>query len=105
MATKVKFKAQENDFVLDHYTKPVQKISKEQIMNALNMSASFNVVDYFGCVDLIKFTITNIEIGEYGDYTYTVESNRSTSKDYFLNIRMICEGYENIAYPRGYSRL
>ena len=24
MATKVKFKAWENDFVLDHYTKPVQ---------------------------------------------------------------------------------
>lgn len=95
-------------FVLGHYrkrsdAKPAESFSEEQIMNALNKSKSFNVRDWYGFISLVNFTITSIERGKYGDYIYTIESNRSINKDYFPSILEICQDYENVASPISYS--
>ena len=95
-----------NEFVLGHYKKSsdakfVKAFSEEQIMNALNKSKSFNVRDWFGSVDLVTFTITNIERDRY--YIYTIKSSQSVNKDYFPSILEICEDYENVASPISYS--
>ena len=104
---KIKIKAC-NEFVLGHYrksfdVKPAKSFSEEQIMNALNKSKSFNVRDWFGSVDLVTFTITNIERDRYGHYIYTIKSSQSVNKDYFPSILEICEDYENVVSPISYS--
>lgn len=104
---EIKVKAH-NEFVLGHYKKSsdakfVKAFSEEQIMNALNKSKSFNVRDWFGSVDLVTFTITNIERDRYGYYIYTIKSSQSVNKDYFPSILEICEDYENVASPISYS--
>ena len=104
---EIKVKAH-NEFVLGHYKKSsdakfVKAFSEEQIMNALNKSKSFNVRDWFGSVDLVTFTITNIERDRYGHYIYTIKSSQSVNKDYFPSILEICEDYENVASPISYS--
>ena len=94
-----------NEFVLGHYRKSsdAKAFSEEQIMNALNKSKSFNVRDWFGSVDLVTFTITNIERDRYGHYIYTIKSSQSVNKDYFPSILEICEDYENVVSPISYS--
>lgn len=97
-------------FVLGHYrkssdAKPAKAFSEEQIMNALNKSKSFNVRDWFGSVDLVSFTITNIEKDIYGHYIYTIKSSQSIDKNYFPSILEICEDYENVVSPISYSVL
>lgn len=104
---EIKVKAH-NKFVLGHYKKSsdakfVKAFSEEQIMNALNKRKSFNVRDWFGSVDLVTFTITNIERDRYGYYIYTIKSSQSVNKDYFPSILEICEDYENVASPISYS--
>lgn len=104
---EIKVKAH-NEFVLGHYKKSsdakfVKAFSEEQIMNALNKSKSFNVRDWFGSVDLVTFTITNIERDRYGYYIYTIKSSQLVNKDYFPSILEICEDYENVASPISYS--
>ena len=97
-----------NEFVLGHYrkssdAKSAKAFSEEQIMNALNKSKSFNVRDWFGSVDLVTFTITNIERDRYGHYIYTIKSSQSVNKDYFPSILEICKDYENVVSPISYS--
>ena len=97
-----------NEFVLGRYrkssdAKSAKAFSEEQIMNALNKSKSFNVRDWFGSVDLVTFTITNIERDRYGYYIYTIKSSQSVNKDYFPSILEICEDYENVVSPISYS--
>lgn len=104
---EIKIKAS-GRFVLGHYrkssdAKPVREFSEEQIMNALNKSKSFNVRDWYGSTSLVNFTITNIEKDKYGDYIYTMESNKSINKDYFPSVLEICQDYENVASPISYS--
>ena len=104
---EVKIKAC-NEYVLGHYktssdAKPAKSFSEEQIMNALNKSKSFNVRDWFGGVDLVTFTITNIEKTEYGDYIYTIKSSKSINKFYFPSVHEICEDFDNVASPISYS--
>lgn len=96
-----------NRFVLGHYrtesdAKPVWSFPEKQIMNALNKSKSFNVRDWWGGVDWVKFTITNIEKDEWGDYIYTIESSKPIDEYYFPSIIQICEDYENVASPTSY---
>lgn len=96
-------------FVLGNYikssdAKSVREFSEEQIMNALNKSKSFKVRDWFGDTTTITFTITNIEKDKYGDYIYTIKSNKKTSENYFPSILDICRDCENIASPISYCR-
>lgn len=104
---EIKIKAY-NEYVLGHYikssdAKPIKAFSEEQIMNALNKSKSFNVRDWFGSIDLVTFTVTNIERTEYGDYIYTIKSSKSVNKSYFPSIYEICEDFDNVASPISYS--
>ena len=97
------------DYVLGHYVKSsdrksVREFSEEQIMNALNKSKSFEVRDWFGGVTTITFTITNIEKDKWGNYIYTIKSNKNTSENYFPSILDICKDYENVASPISYRR-
>ena len=78
-------------------------VKEEQIMAALGKSKTFNVRDWFGSVDLVTFTITNIERDRYGHYIYTIKSSQSVNKDYFPSILEICEDYENVVSPISYS--
>ena len=97
------------DYVLGDYTKSsdrksVREFSEEQIMNALNKSKSFEVRDWFGGVTTITFTITNIEKDKWGNYIYTIKSNKNTSENYFPSILDICRDCENTASPISYYR-
>lgn len=97
-----------NEFVLGHYrkssdAKPAKSFSEEQIMNALNKSKSFNVRDWFGSVNLITFTVTNIEKDKYGRYIYTIKSSQTINKDYFPSVLEICQDCDNVASPISYS--
>lgn len=97
------------DYVLGDYikssdVKSVREFSEEQIMNALNKSKSFEVRDWFGDVTTITFTITNIEKDEWGNYIYTIKSNKNTSENYFPSILDICRDCENTASPISYCR-
>lgn len=92
------------EFVLGHYrklsdAKSVKAFSKEQIMNALNKSKSFNVRNWFGRIELVTFTITNIERDKYGHYIYTIRSNRTINANYFPSILEICQDCENVVSP------
>ena len=96
-------------FVLGNYikssdAKSIREFSEEQIMNALNKSKSFEVRDWFGGVTTITFTITNIEKDKWGNYIYTIKSNKNTSENYFPSILDICRDCENTASPISYSR-
>lgn len=97
-----------NEFVLGHYrkssdAKPAKSFSEEQIMNALNKSKSFNVRDWFGSVDLVIFTVTNIEKDKYGRYIYTIKSSQTINKNYFPSVLEICQDCDNVASPISYS--
>lgn len=97
-----------NEFVLGHYrkasdAKPAKSFSEEHIMNALNKSKSFNVRDWFGSVDLVTFTITNIEKDKYGHYIYTIKSSQTINKNYFPSVLEICQDCGNVASPISYS--
>ena len=97
------------DYVLGDYVKSsdrksIREFTEEQIMNALNKSKSFEVRDWFGGVTTITFTITNIEKDKWGDYIYTIKSNKNTSENYFPSILDICRGCENTASPISYCR-
>lgn len=97
-----------NEFVLGYYrkssdAKPAKSFSEEQIMNALNKSKSFNIRDWFGSVDLITFTVTNIEKDKYGYYIYTIKSSQIINKNYFPSVLEICQDYSNVASPISYS--
>lgn len=107
MATQIKIKSTDS-FVLGHYRKssdekPAREFSEEQIMNALNKSKSFKVRDWYGSVDLITFTITNIEKNEWGDFIYTIEASQSLNKDYFPSVLQICEDCGDVVSPTSYS--
>lgn len=96
------------EYILGHYKKSsdakhIKAFSEEQIMNALNKSKSFNVRDWFGSIDLVSFTITNIEKDRYGHYIYTIKSSKSINKTYFPSIIEICEDFDNVASPISYS--
>lgn len=96
-------------FVLGNYikssdAKSIREFSEEQIMNALNKSKSFKVRDWFGGVTTITFTITNIEKDKWGNYIYTIKSNKNTSENYFPSILDICRDCENTASPISYCR-
>lgn len=95
-------------FVLGNYikssdAKSEREFSENQIMNALNKSKSFKVSDWFGNVNLVTFTITNIEKDEYGSYIYTIKSDKSINPDYCPSILQICRNCENVASPISYS--
>lgn len=97
------------DYVLGNYIKSsdrksVREFSEEQIMNALNKSKSFEVRDWFGDITKITFTITNIEKDKWGNYIYTIKSNKNTSENYFPSILDICRDCENTASPISYCR-
>lgn len=97
------------DYVLEDYIKSsdrksIREFSKEQIMNALNKSKSFEVRDWFGGVTTITFTITNIEKDKWGNYIYTIKSNKNISENYFPSILDICRDCENTASPISYCR-
>lgn len=96
------------EFVLGHYrklsdAKSAKAFSEEQIMNALNKSKSFNVRNWFGSIDLVTFTISNIERDRYGYYIYTIKSSQVINKNYFPSILEICADYENVVSPIAYS--
>lgn len=106
---KVKVKSCGN-FVLGSYkkesdAKPVKEFTEEQIMAALNKSKSFNVRNWYGSTDYVKFTIINITKDEYGDYIYTIESSQRINKDYFPSPYELCKGCEDVASPISYSIL
>lgn len=95
-------------FVLEHYktdsdAKSAENFSEEQIMNALNKSASFNVKDWYGNIQLVTFTITNIEKDKFGCYIYTIKSSHSINKRYFPLISQICDNCTNVAFPTLYT--
>ena len=97
------------DYVLEDYIKSsdrksVREFTEEQIMNALNKSKSFEVRDWFGDITTITFTITNIEKDKWGNYIYTIKSNKNTSENYFPSILDICRDCENVASPISYCR-
>ena len=97
------------DYVLGDYIKSsdrksVREFTEEQIMNALNKSKSFEVRDWFGDITTITFTITNIEKDKWGDYIYTIKSNKNTNENYLPSILDICRGCENTASPISYRR-
>ena len=92
------------DYVKSSDVKSIREFSEEQIMNALNKSKSFEVRDWFGDVTTITFTITNIEKDKWGNYIYTIKSNKNTSENYFPSILDICRDCENIASPISYCR-
>ena len=97
------------DYVLGDYIKSfdrksIREFSEEQIINALNKSKSFEVRDWFGDVTTITFTITNIEKDKWGNYIYTIKSNKNTSENYFPSILDICRDCENTASPISYYR-
>ena len=89
------------EFVLGHYRKlsDAKAFSEEQIMNALNKSKSFNVRNWFGSINLVTFTISNIERDRYGHYIYTIKSSQVINKNYFPSILEICADYENVVSP------
>ena len=97
------------DYVLGNYRKSsdrksVREFTEEQIMNALNKSKTFEIRDWFGDVITITFTITNIEKDKWGNYIYTIKSNKNTSENYFPSILDICRDCENVASPISYCR-
>ena len=97
------------DYVLGDYIKSsdrksVREFTEEQIMNALNKSKSFEVRDWFGGITTITFTITNIEKDKWGDYIYTIKSNKNTNENYLPSILDICRDCKNIASPISYRR-
>ncbi len=104
---KVKFHAC-NEYVLGEYrtssdAKYVKNFTEEQIMNALYKSRAFDVADWFGSTTRVNFTITNIEKDKFGDYIYTVESNKNIPKRFFPSVYQICEGLKDVAFPISYS--
>ena len=80
-------------------------IIKHHLMQSLlkPKSKSFNVKDWFGSVDLVTFTVTNIERGKYGCYIYTIKSSIPINEDYFPSVLKICEDYDNVVSPTSYS--
>ncbi len=97
------------DYVLGDYVKSsdkksIREFTEEQIMNALNKSKSFEVRDWFGGVTKITFTIANIEKDKWGNYIYTIKSNKNTSENYFPSILDICRNCENVASPISYCK-
>ena len=98
-------------FVFGHYRNDKdilrrKDITDSQIMDAIGKSKVFNVRDWFGYVDEVKFTITNIEKTEYGDYIYTIESNRNNVPvEYFPSLHQILIDNDTIASPISYSVL
>lgn len=73
-------------------------------MDAIGKSKMFNVRDWFGYVDEVKFTITNIEKTKYDDYIYTIESNRdNVPVRYFPSPHKILIDNNNIASPISYG--
>ena len=104
---KIKIKTY-GKFILGNYksyseAKPLKEFCEEQIMNALNKSKSFKISDWSGNVNLVTFTITNIEKDEYDSYIYTIKSNKSINTDYCPSILQICRNCENVASPISYS--
>ena len=97
-------------FCIGHYKKSSdakwrKDIKESLVFNALNKSKCFYVRDWFGSEYRTKFTITNIEKTEYGDYIYTIESNIPTNTDNFPMVLDICKDYEDVASPISYSIL
>ena len=96
------------NFVFGHYhnDKDIVRrkdITDNQIMDAIDKSKVFNVRDWFGDVDEVKFTITNIEKTEYGDYIYTIESNSdNVPVRYFPSPHQILIDNDTIASPISY---
>ena len=52
-----------------------------------------------GSINLVTFTISNIERDRYGHYIYTIKSSQVINKNYFPSILEICADYENVVSP------
>lgn len=73
--------------------------SQEQFMTALGKSKVIPVRDWFGDIENIRFTITNVEIGKYG-VIYTIECEGTR---YDASVSDICKGMSGVVFPVSYS--
>ena len=95
-------------FVFGHYNDDrdilrTKDITDNQIMDAIGKSKVFNVRDWFGDVDEVKFTITNIEKTKYDYYIHTIESDSdNVPVRYFPSPHQILIDNDTIASPISY---
>lgn len=97
-----------NEFVIGHYrnNKDILKrkdITDGQLISAVGQKKFFCIEDWYGNRIHAKFTISKIEKNEYGDYIYTISSNKDVPERYFPSPYEIIDCVPNIAAPIGYS--
>lgn len=99
-----------NEFIIGKYysSKDILRrkdITDGQLINAVGKRKWFCIYDWFGNRTHARFTIKKIEKTEFGDYIYTISSNKDVPERYFPSLYQIVDLYLNTAVPVSYSIL
>ena len=109
MPQVAKFKASQHEFVRDTYltSKDRHKLSKEELEEVLSykdIKEDFDYNDWYGSTTRIVVTLKSVEMNQYNDLIFTLESNRSIPAHYFPSPSQVLKN-KKLLFPVSYQQL